>query len=702
MRWPSAKQYAVAWQNPEAILRVKALAGGTVRCDDAGMPIAMVGGFGAVFDYTTPDGQRWAIKCFHKKTPGLRRRYRGIAAYLAKHDLPQFVKFTWHEHGLELGKQVLPLVQMPWIEGYCLHTFLQKHHDSPEVCEALYKIWLKLVGQLRASGIAHGDLQHHNIILVPEGHMRFSLKLVDLDGMWIPSVADLPSYETGHRAYQHPYRMREPYHQYLDRFPTLVIALTLAALREEGAKLWPKFHIGRNLIFRALDYLRPDQSRLLTYLRGHPRPEIQRMANALLQACSQPPDQIPWVDELLKELSSAPQTFGRSPEISQISGEGAPDPVSRPPLKPPSRETKAVAPAAPQTLADSPWLGTMAGGIIASMVVLAGITFELPWIVTAALGLVVLLVGTFTPAVVRRQSEAALAVLRAIPVAVSRQGRFVATGVDNNLELREVGKSKPDWTVIGHEKPVTAIAFHPDGMRLATGGADNLIHIWNAGTGERLATLRGHTWTIRALTFSPDGRLLASASGDRTIRLWDVSSTSLVSVLAGSEEQVASLAFAPDGATLASGAADRQWRIWNLETNSQESSRPGHRREVSCLAYANDGYRLASGGDDGLVMLWNLQSGKLMTSFTGHSGGVTGVMFSPSGTRLISIGRDGYLRSWDPTTKEETASLRLGRSPLTGLAAPDGAGTLFVTSGSGRLYEVDGLRLRLKNTRVLL
>jgi len=120
------------------------------------------------------------------------------------------------------------------------------------------------------------------------------------------------------------------------------------------------------------------------------------------------------------------------------------------------------------------------------------------------------------------------------------------------------------------------------------------------------------------------------------------------------------------------------------------------------LAYANDGYRLASGGDDGLVMLWNLQSGKLMSSFTGHSGGVTGVMFSPSGTRLISIGRDGYLRSWDPTTKEETASLRLGRSPLTGLAAPDGAGTLFVTSGSGRLYEVDGLRLRLKNTRVLL
>ena len=66
MRWPSAKQYVLAWRHPERILQVPALAGGSVRLDDKGLPKAHVGGFGAVFEYTTPDGRRWAIKCFHK------------------------------------------------------------------------------------------------------------------------------------------------------------------------------------------------------------------------------------------------------------------------------------------------------------------------------------------------------------------------------------------------------------------------------------------------------------------------------------------------------------------------------------------------------------------------------------------------------------------------------------------------------------
>ena len=112
---------------------------------------------------------------------------------------------------------------------------------------------------------------------------------------------------------------------------------------------------------------------------------------------------------------------------------------------------------------------------------------------------------------------------RHVPIAANRQARFVALGLENSLIIREIGKPQPDWVVAAHEKPVTAIAFHPDGMRLATGGADNMVHIWDLAIRERVASLRGHNWTIRALAFSPDGRLLASGSGDRTIRLWDVS-----------------------------------------------------------------------------------------------------------------------------------------------------------------------------------
>lgn len=697
MRWPSAKQYVLAWRHPERILQVPALVGGSVRLDDKGLPKAHVGGFGAVFEYTTPDGRRWAIKCFHKKTPGLRRRYRGISAYLSKHDLPYLVKFTWHEKGLLIGDQVLPIVQMPWVEGVCLHKFLEEHHGSPEVCEALFTIWMRLVAQLRASGTAHGDLQHHNILLVPEGPMRYSVKLVDLDGMWLEDIADLPSLETGHRAYQHPYRAREPYHRYLDRFPALVIALTFAALREEGGKLWNKFHIKRNLIFRALDYLRPNQSRLLALLKAHPRPEISTMANALAAACRQAPDEIPWVDELLRQAASPDS----SPE--PLPGEYRPgsDPSQRKTANG-SGDKNDTGPPEKKPFADSPWLGAAVGGIIAAMIALAGLTFGINWRITLTASMLALAAATAVPFAIRRSRIlSGSTVARLVPIAANRQGRFVAIGLDNTLVLRELGKPAPDWVVVAHEKPVTAIAFHPDGMRVATGSADNLIHLWDLSIRERDATFRGHAWTIRALAFSPDGRLLASASGDRTIRLWDISSVTLLAVLKGSEEQVASLSFSPDGSMVASGAADRFWRIWDCESFEQTSGRAAHRHEISCLAFASDGYRLATGGDDGLVMLWNLQSGKLITSFPGHKGGVTGLLFAQSGSRIISVGRDGSLRVWDINSKEEAASIGLDSAALTGIAAPDGGNPLLVASSIGRLFEVDGVRFKVRATRAL-
>jgi WD40 repeat protein len=67
---------------------------------------------------------------------------------------------------------------------------------------------------------------------------------------------------------------------------------------------------------------------------------------------------------------------------------------------------------------------------------------------------------------------------------------------------------------------VLAVAWSPDGRRLASASSDQTVRLWDAATGQPLATLTGHTSYVLAVAWSPDGRRLASASSDMTVRLW--------------------------------------------------------------------------------------------------------------------------------------------------------------------------------------
>ena len=73
----------------------------------------------------------------------------------------------------------------------------------------------------------------------------------------------------------------------------------------------------------------------------------------------------------------------------------------------------------------------------------------------------------------------------------------------------------------GHTDEVFAVAFHPDGTRLATAGRDGAVWLWDLARGEAVVRLPGHKSYVWSLAFSPDGATLASGSGDGTVRLWD-------------------------------------------------------------------------------------------------------------------------------------------------------------------------------------
>src|SRR2546430_4326101 len=125
------------------------------------------------------------------------------------------------------------------------------------------------------SQVAHGDLQHGNI-LVRGG----SIQLVDYDGMWVPAWKGRHATEIGHRAYQHPERSEQDYGQEIDRFSALVIYLSLAAL-ERDATLWERFHTGDNLIFVREDFHQLGRSAIWQQLRRIGSGQIDQLAAAV-------------------------------------------------------------------------------------------------------------------------------------------------------------------------------------------------------------------------------------------------------------------------------------------------------------------------------------------------------------------------------------------------------------------------------------
>ena len=78
-------------------------------------------------------------------------------------------------------------------------------------------------------------------------------------------------------------------------------------------------------------------------------------------------------------------------------------------------------------------------------------------------------------------------------------------------------------------RAVTSVAFSPEG-RFVAAGVDSDVQVWDSYRKERLHLLRGHHHAVILLAFSSNGRVLASGSSDKTIRLWDINTGNLLSV----------------------------------------------------------------------------------------------------------------------------------------------------------------------------
>ncbi len=248
MSWPTPMDYQEAIQNPRFCFADRELQRGTPVTNTWGLPRPISGAFASVYQLAC-NGKQYAVRCFVKYHPDQAQRYAAISEQLRRVRLPYMVTFNMLNQGIRVRGDWYPILKMEWIDGLPLNTYVERHLYDSDLLRNLAERFKDLTLQLEQASIAHGDLQHGNLLVV-----NHDFRLIDYDGMYVPALDGMKSHEVGHRNYQHPLRNEHNFGPYMDHFSAWVIYLSLRALSLQPA-LWRDLNAGDDcLLFREADF----------------------------------------------------------------------------------------------------------------------------------------------------------------------------------------------------------------------------------------------------------------------------------------------------------------------------------------------------------------------------------------------------------------------------------------------------------------
>lgn len=277
--WPTGTDYSRAVQSPSVSFSDSSLASGRVGTNAMGMPLVASGQNAVVF-LVEAEGAQHAIRCFLTPPHEGAIRYAALERHLANTAPRALTSARWLSDGITVGDATWPVVVMPWVQGLPLNIAVEDMIGQPERLRSMAERWGEVVRSLQRAGVAHGDLQHGNV-LVREND---SLALVDLDGVWVPEIEIGPPAEYGHPNYQHPQRNVEHWGRYVDSFPGALIKLALEALAADPSL--ERFLNGENLLFTRGDLVDPGNAPVWEAVCSVDDPAVAAAAVALRRRCS--------------------------------------------------------------------------------------------------------------------------------------------------------------------------------------------------------------------------------------------------------------------------------------------------------------------------------------------------------------------------------------------------------------------------------
>jgi WD40 repeat protein len=246
---------------------------------------------------------------------------------------------------------------------------------------------------------------------------------------------------------------------------------------------------------------------------------------------------------------------------------------------------------------------------------------------------------------------------------------------------------------------VTALAYRPDGVRLAVGLEGGEAIVWDLASGQVVRTLTADG-SVQYLAFSPDGKKLLEAyvKEASAVNLWDADSGSLLSTLPAFPNVFMNVFFTPDGQALAwvyGGPSQPEWDVAQgkiMRTLSVDWPLEAARRP--------DGSLFATATQAGLIQVWQPQgeSFTLLKSYQ-TAGAVSNLVFDPAYDRLAFVNEHGQVWLWDWQKDQAAPAFALsdpatnGNNTLSALSfSPDGKSLLTDLAGQVQTWDVQSAK----------
>jgi WD40 repeat protein len=253
-----------------------------------------------------------------------------------------------------------------------------------------------------------------------------------------------------------------------------------------------------------------------------------------------------------------------------------------------------------------------------------------------------------------------------VALAASADGRFLAWSILDSRPALAFGDT-PRWILErvlgGAEDPgrfadrVQALAFSPDGSRLAIGGGElsrsGDIHLVSVADGSVLRAWPGrHRDSVLSLAFSPDGTRLASGAADYLARVADAESGADLALFEGHTHHVTGVAFRADGRVLATAGADGVVITWDLLQGERKKKIEGWTKEVTAVQFLGATNHILTSAGDNLVRVVTDDGGQIR-SLANLPDFMQCAAAAPLGSSIVAGGEDSVLRVWDRASGAE-------------------------------------------------